>query len=65
MRILILLLIASIVIWYVLKLNNKVNDKSENENSENLNVDAILDKISRKGIKSLTSSERKFLDENK
>ena len=65
MRILILLLIASMVVWILFELNSKTNDKSENENSENLNIDTILDKISKKGIKSLTSRERKFLDENK
>ena len=65
MRILILLVIASMVVWILLELYGKTNDKSENENSENLNIDTILDKISKKGIKSLTSRERKFLDENK
>ena len=53
------------VVWILLRLYGKTNDKSENENSENLNIDSILDKISKKGIKSLTSSERKFLDKNK
>ena len=65
MRILIILLIASLVAWFLIEYKSKTNDKSENEDSENLNVDAILDKISKKGIKSLTSRERKFLDKNK
>ena len=65
MRILILLIIASMVVWILLELYGKTNDKSENGDSENLNIDTILDKISKKGIKSLTSRERKFLDENK
>ena len=67
MRILIIVAIASLIIWYILKFYDKAksNENGENENSESLNIDTILDKISKKGIKSLTSSERKFLDRNK